>query len=98
MRVIDCNGAGTAERSYPASEVGGAAERRYPASNVGGAAERSYPASKVRVAGRRSQGRRLEGQHTCEAKGGGQKDQPHVQGAVVARVQEGLEELSHVEG
>ena len=64
----------------------------------GGAAKRSYPASKVRVAGRRSQGRRLEGQHTCEAKGGGQKDQPHVQGAVVARVQEGLEELSHVEG
>ena len=32
-----------------------------------------------------------------EAKGGGQEDQPHVQEAVAAWVQEGLEELSHVE-
>ena len=28
----------------------------------------------------------------------GQEKQPHVQGAVAARAQEGLEELSHVEG
>ena len=35
---------------------------------------------------------------TPEAKGGGQEEQPHVQRAVAARVQEGLEELSHVEG
>ena len=33
-----------------------------------------------------------------EARGGGQEDQPHLQGAVAARAQEGLEELSHVEG
>jgi len=33
-----------------------------------------------------------------EAKGGGGEDQPHVQGAVTARAQEGLEELSHIEG
>ena len=33
-----------------------------------------------------------------EARGGGQEDQPHVQGAVAERVPEGLEELSHVEG
>ena len=33
-----------------------------------------------------------------EARGGGQEDQPHVQGAVAARAQESLEELSHVEG
>ena len=33
-----------------------------------------------------------------EAKGGSQEDQPHAQGAVDARAQEGLEELSHVEG
>ena len=33
-----------------------------------------------------------------EARGGGREDQPHVQGAVAARAQEGLEELSHVEG
>ena len=35
---------------------------------------------------------------TPEARGGGQEDQPHVQGAVAAWAQEGLEELSHVEG
>ena len=32
------------------------------------------------------------------AGGGSWKDQPHVQGAVAARAQEGLEELSHIEG
>ena len=35
---------------------------------------------------------------TPEARGGGWEDQPHVQGAVAAWAQEGLEELSHVEG
>ena len=35
---------------------------------------------------------------TPEARGGGREDQPHVQGAVAARAQEGLEELSHIEG
>ena len=35
---------------------------------------------------------------TPEARGGGREDQPLVQGAVAARAQEGLEELSHVEG
>ena len=33
-----------------------------------------------------------------EARGGGWEDQPHVQGAMAAQAQEGLEELSHVEG
>ena len=33
-----------------------------------------------------------------EVRGGSQEDQPHVQGAVAARTQEGLEEISHVEG
>ena len=33
-----------------------------------------------------------------EAKGGGGEDQPQVQGAVVPWAQEGLEELSHIEG
>ena len=28
----------------------------------------------------------------------GGEDQPHVQGAVAVRAQEGLEELSHIEG
>ena len=35
---------------------------------------------------------------TPEAGGGGREDQPHVQGAVAVPAQEGLEELSHVEG
>ena len=60
------------------------------------------------AAGRRTPHPRLEarggGQEklphtpTPEAKSGGREDQPHVQGAVAARAQEGLEELSHVEG
>ena len=33
-----------------------------------------------------------------EARGGGWEEQPSVQGAVAAQAQEGLEELSHVEG
>ena len=35
---------------------------------------------------------------TPEARGGGREDQTHVQGAMAMRAQEGLEELSHVEG
>ena len=33
-----------------------------------------------------------------EFRGSGREEQTHVQGAVAARAQEGLEELSHVEG
>ena len=35
---------------------------------------------------------------TPEARGGGQEDQPHVQGALAAQAQEGLEELFHIQG
>ena len=35
---------------------------------------------------------------TTEARGSGREDQPHIQGAVAARAQEGLEELFHIEG
>ena len=69
-----CDGTGTAERSYPASEVRGRDER-------------SYPTFKVRGGSWEDRGR-----------GGGREDQRHVQGAMAARAQEGLEELSHVEG
>ena len=34
---------------------------------------------------------------TCEARGGSQEEQPHIQGAVAARAQEGLVKLSHIE-
>ena len=37
-------------------------------------------------------------QPTPEARGGSQEDQTHAQGAVAVRAQEGLEELSHIEG
>ena len=76
-----CDSAGTAERSYPASEVrgsGGEEIRHAPSPRPGAAARRSNPMP--------------------EARGGGQEDQPHFQGAVAARAQEGLEELSHIEG
>ena len=94
----------------PRPRSGGAAERRYPASEVRGGDERSYPASEVRGGGReeiphvpkpeaRGDGwEELPHAPMPEARGGGQEDQPHVQGAVAARAQEGLEELSHVEG
>ena len=32
-----------------------------------------------------------------EVRGGGREDQPHIQGAVAERAQEGLEELSYIE-
>ena len=35
---------------------------------------------------------------TPEARGSSREDQPHVQGAVAAWAQKGLEELSHIEG
>ena len=35
---------------------------------------------------------------TSEVRGGGQEQQPHIQGAVAARAQEGQEELLHVQG
>ena len=54
-RVPDCNGAGMAKRSYPASEVrAGVAQRRYPASEARAGDERSYPASEVRGGDKRS--------------------------------------------
>ena len=55
---------------------------------------RSYPKSEVRGSG----WEHLAHAPTPEGRGGGWEDQPHVQGAVAAQAQEGLEELSHVEG
>ena len=60
----------------------------------GGAAERSYPASEVRGYGQEE----LPHAPQPKARGGGREEQPHVQGAVAAWAQEGLEELSHIEG
>ena len=65
-----------------------------PLMRSGAAAGRSYPTPphpRPGASARRSY-------PTPEARGRGQEDQSHIQGAVAARVQEGLEELSHVEG
>ena len=62
-----------------------------PGCDSTGAAERSYLTRKARGGG-------PEEQPNAEARGGGREEQSHVQGAVAARAQEGLEELSHVEG
>ena len=71
------------------------------------AAKRSYPTSKVRGGGREEiphapsprpgvgSGRSYP---MPKARDGGWEDQPHVQGAMAAGMQEGLEELFHVEG
>ena len=63
-------------------------------SRSGTAGGRSYPmplSPRSRVAVGRSN-------CTTEARVGGRKDQPHVQGAMAVWAQEGLEELSHFEG
>ena len=38
------------------------------------------------------------GAQKSKVRGGGQEDQPHVQGVVAARAQEGREELLHIQG
>ena len=81
----------------PRPRSGAVARRRYPmplSPRPGAAGGRSYPTPphpRPRAAAKRSN-------PTPEARGGGREDQPHVQGAMAARAQEGLEELSHVEG
>ena len=72
----------------------GGDERSCPASEVGGGYQRSYPESEARAGGWEE----LPHAPMPEARGGGREDQPQVQGAVAVRAQEGLEELSHVEG
>ena len=67
-------------------------ERSYPTSEVSGGCWEKIPhALKLKARG----GGQEELPHapTTEARGGGWEEQPHIQGA-----QEGLEELSHVEG
>ena len=67
-------------------------------------AKRSYPTSEVRGSGREyqtatAQERLAERSYpVSEVGGGGREDQPHIQEAVAARAQEGLEALSHIEG
>ena len=77
-------------RSYPTSEVRGGGQEELL--HVQGQGRRS------RVPGFDGTGAADRSYPTSEVRGSGQEDQPHFQGAVAARAQEGLEELSHVEG
>ena len=78
----------------PRPRSGAAMRGVTPRPRSGAAAGRRYPkplSPRPGAAGGRSY-------PTPKARGSGREDQPHVQGAVAARAQEGLEELSHVEG
>ena len=93
-----------AERSYPTSKVRGrgreeisreqgqgrlpGGDAHAPSPRPGAAGRRRYPtplSPRPRAATGRSN-------RTTEARGGGWEDQPHVQGAVAARAQEGPED------
>ena len=54
----------------------------------------SHPPSEVRGSGQEE----LLPSRLPQGMGGGQEEQPHIQGAVAAWMQEGLEELLHVQG
>ena len=79
-----------AKRSYPTSEVKGSS-RECQAATAQEQPRGATPLLRPGAAARRSN-------PTPEVRGGGQKEEPHDQGAVAAWVQEGLEELFHVEG
>ena len=80
-----CDGAGTAERSYPASEVRGDGQEEVP--QVRGQGRHPRPGALAR-----------RSNPTPKARGGGQEEQPDIQGVVAVWVQEGLEEPSHAKG
>ena len=97
----DATGAlSAAERSYPTSEVRGRSwegpmpEGRRPR-GVTPRPRSGAVAESARLRRRRNGREELP---KSEVRGGSQEEQPHIQGAVAARAQEGLEELSHVEG
>ena len=62
-----------------------------PGCDGAGIAERSYPTSEARGGG-------LKEQPHARGQGGDWEEQPHTQRVVAVRVQEGLEEPSHIEG
>ena len=79
-----------ARRSYPPSEVRGSGWECQAATaqdQPGGATPHPRPGAVAK-----------RSYPSPEAMGNGQEEQPHIQGAVAARAQEGLEELFHVQG
>ena len=90
----------TAKRSYPTSELRGR-NGRTPCPKGGGQEELPHvrgQGQRPRVPGCDGAGTAERSYPVSEARGGGREGQPHVQGVVAAQAQEGLEELSHVEG
>ena len=88
---------GGEERSYPASKVRGGSQEEIPhapSPRPGATGGRSYPtplSPRPRAAAGRSN-------RMTKARGGGREDQSHVQGAMAVWAEEGLEDLSHIEG
>ena len=74
----------------PSCNSTGAAKRSYPESEVSGGWERHPTFMVTAVAGK--------SYPTPKMRGGGREEQPHIQAAVAVRVQEGQEELLHVQG
>ena len=72
-RVPDWDGAGTAQRSYPASEVSGGGREEQPTTEGRGDDERSYPKPEARGDGREE----LPHAPKPEAKSGDGEEQPH---------------------
>ena len=88
------------ERSYPTSKVRG---RSWEDPMPEGQRPRGVtPRPRSGAVGKSARLRRCRNDREelpkSEVRGGGREDQPLVQGGVAAWVQEGLEELSHVEG
>ena len=96
---------GGGQEEQPIPEARGCNERSYPTSEVRGSGRECQAATTQEPPRRATQSEvRGSGQEklpyapTPEARGGSLEDQPHVQGAVAVWGQEGLEDLSHVEG
>ena len=91
---------GTAKRSYPTSEIRG---RSWEDPTPKGRRPRGVtPCPRSGAAAESARVQRLRNSRQelskSEVRGSSQEDQTHIQGAMAARAQEGLEELSHVEG
>ena len=101
FRAGGCDGSQSiAERSYPMSEVRGRSwedpmpEGQWPR-GVTPRPRSGAAAENARLRQRRNGGEELL---MPEASGSGREKQSHIQGAVAAPAQEGLEELFHVQG
>ena len=89
-----------AERIYPMSEARGRSwEDPMPEGlRPRGVTPRPRSGRLPGVPGSNSPGAAERSYPLPKARGSGREEQPHLQGAVATRVQEGLEELFHVQG